>query len=972
MPSGGLLRAQDSGRLEICVLDPSGAGVPSAKVTIAGADGAVKEGSTDASGMYRSGALPSGEYTVAVSATGFRPYRSGTITVAKGGAETITAQLQIRPQTSSVTVSSSAAGVSVDPAQNAGQIVLRGSDLDSFSDDPDDLANELQMLAGPAAGPDGGQIYIDGFSGGRMPPKQSIREIRVNQNPFSSEYDRMGFGRIEILTKPGADRYHGQGSFDFANRALTARNPYLAGPIVPNYLLETFSGNFSGPLSKRSSFFVDADRRRIDENSLVSYTGLDADFRPMSFSSAVVAPSRRFSVSPRLDFALAPNDTLTFRYSWLSTSASNQGVSTQSFDEASQAYNVSGTEQSVQIANTAVLGTKAENDTRFQFYRTRTDSLGVSAAPEIDVQGAFTGGGTFPLNYNDRNKFEFQNGTMLLRGAHTIKFGTRLRDDWLRQQSENNFNGRFIFTAQPGVAQAIDIYSQNQMLAAQGIPQSQIAGEGFGPAEFILTTGQPLNGVNEYDASFYLQDDWRLKPNLSLSGGVRYETQSGISDHADFAPRAGVAWATGGRGAKAPKTVFRAGGGLFYDRFTADLLLNAKQLNGVNQTQYIIRNPLFFPNIPSAATLAALSAQQGGSLTRAVYQIDPSLRAPRLIQFASGIERQLPHGTTLAVNYTYTRGVHQLRTRDINAPLPTAFDEEGRAIGPRPYANAGDIFQYEASGFYRQHQLIASVTTKVSRNISAYGYYVYGRAMSDTDGPATQPSNPYDLHSEYGRAAYDNRHRGFISASATLPFRIRLAPFLYLQSGRPYNVTSGVDANNDGNLSDDRPAFAQVLARPSVVNKPGFGAFDTAPATLPNAVLVPRNYLEGPGIVCLTARISRSWSFGESGKGGGHTGADEIRGGQSIQNGGLSGNSNQGGMASVFGGSTTAKRYVLTASASFRNMLNNVNPATPIGSLSSPFFGRSVALNTFGPLPGAGPNAGAGNRHIELQLRLTF
>jgi len=118
--------------------------------------------------------------------------------------------------------------------------------------------------------------------------------------------------------------------------------------------------------------------------------------------------------------------------------------------------------------------------------------------------------------------------------------------------------------------------------------------------------------------------------------------------------------------------------------------------------------------------------------------------------------------------------------------------------------------------------------------------------------------------------------------------------------------------------------------------------------------------------------VSRSWTFGESGRGGGNTGGDEIRGGAAIQNGGLSGSSSQSGLASVNGGVATAKRYNLTASAQFRNALNNVNPATPIGNLSSPYFGKSLALNTFGPLPGVGPNAGAGNRHIELQLRLTF
>ena len=344
-----------------------------------------------------------------------------------------------------------------------------------------------------------------------------------------------------------------------------------------------------------------------------------------------------------------------------------------------------------------------------------------------------------------------------------------------------------------------------------------------------------------------------------------------------------------------------------------------------------------------------------------------------MIQAAVGVERQLPHGVSLAVNYAGTRGIHQLLTRDINAPLPTAFNSVGQAIGPRPFgAAAGDIYQYEGSGIFRQNQVIVSFNAKINSRISFFGYYLYNGAMSDTDGAGTMPANPYDLRGDYGRAAFDFRHRAFASATATLPFKIRMAPFIYLQSGLPYNLTSGVDTNNDGNPNDDRPAFAQDLSRASVINEPGFGAFDIAPGTLANAVVVARNYLEGPGILSLTVRVSRSWSFGETGRGGGNTGADEIRGGEAIRNGGLSGSSSQAGLANVLGGVATAKRFNLTATASFRNALNNVNPALPIGNLSSPFFGKSVGLNTFGPLPGAGPNAGAGNRHIELQLRLTF
>src|SRR5205807_1800782 len=180
-------------------------------------------------------------------------------------------QLKVAATAQQVTVRENAGpAVSADPSNSASALVLRGDDLQALSDDPDDLAADLQALAGPSAGPNGGQIFIDGFTGGRLPPKESIREVRINQNPFSAEYDRLGFGRIEILTKPGTDKYRGQTYFDFSDAAFNSRNPYASGK--PAFQQRMYGGNVSGPITKRSSFFFDFDRREIDNNAIINAT----------------------------------------------------------------------------------------------------------------------------------------------------------------------------------------------------------------------------------------------------------------------------------------------------------------------------------------------------------------------------------------------------------------------------------------------------------------------------------------------------------------------------------------------------------------------------------------------------------------------------------------------------------------------------------------------------------------------------
>jgi hypothetical protein len=277
----------------------------------------------------------------------------------------------------------------VNPSNNAGAIVISGKELDALPDDPDELQSDLEALAGPSAGPSGGQMYIDGFTAGQLPPKSSIREIRINQNPFSAEYDQLGYGRIEIFTKPGTDKYHGQMLVIGNDSAFNSPNPY-AGAEPPYYTTQ-YSGNFGGPVSKKASFFFNLDRRNINELTAVNALVLSPTLDEEPLVESIPNPRQRTNLSPRLDWAVTKNNTLTARYQYYRDTETNDGVGL--FNLPSQAYYSKSTEQTLQVGDTQVIGTKIVNETRFQYIRDYSLQTPQDTNPVVSVLGNFAGGG---------------------------------------------------------------------------------------------------------------------------------------------------------------------------------------------------------------------------------------------------------------------------------------------------------------------------------------------------------------------------------------------------------------------------------------------------------------------------------------------------------------------------------------------------------------------------------------------------
>jgi hypothetical protein len=925
------------------VLDPSGAAIPALTVTVAGPAGTKLTAQTDDQGKYAFRNLPPGAYTLTVSLKGFNDFVKPGIVIERGQSQVVNAQLSVALEKEQITVTTETTKVTVNPSENASALVIKGKDLEALSDDPDELQSELQALAGPSAGPNGGQIYIDGFTGGQLPPKSSIREIRVNQNPFSAQYDALGYGRIEILTKPGTDKLHGQVFVNGNDSAFNTRNPFATQ--IPSYHSEMFSGNIGGPVNKKTSFYVDAQRRDIEDTGIVNAIVLDPNFNQTSLVQAIPTPQTQTSVSPRIDIQIGNNNTLSFRYSLWQNSENDPNVG--QFTLPSAAYNSSDRYQSFQVSDAQVINEKAVTEIRFRYYRDDAHQTPVNTLPTISVLGAFVSGASNAGASNaDSSAYEVQDYTSVTLSKNFLRFGARFRDNEESATSTANFDGTFTF-------QSLNAYQITEQDLQAGLAPAQIQANGGGANQFTLIAGNPLASVNYFDLEPYVEDDWKARRNMTISGGLRFETQDHIHDRADFAPRLGIAWGLG-KG-KSTKTVLRAGFGVFYDRFGESFILNADRLNGINQQQYIVPSPDFFPNIPPVSTLS------GNVLTSTIYQIDPNLRTPYTMQSGMGLERQVTKNITASVTYLNTHGVHQLLTRDINAPDPA---NPGDA---RPNPSLSDLYQYESAGLYNQNQMIANFNIRGSK-LSLFGFYTLSYADSNTAGGGSFPMNQYDLAEDYGRAAYDVRNRLFLGGSWNLPRGIQLFPFVVANSAPPVNITLSDDLGGGEYLPtfNARPAFASSLSNPADVVSTRWGTFDKVPVA--GETIIPPNYGIGYSQFTANLRLSKTFAFGKEVQGGNFGGGGGGGGGGRYGRGlGPGGLSSMGSSGNMFGrGNTPNRRYNLTFSISARNIFNNVNYAAPEGNLNSPIFGRPYAL------AGGFFSSSAANRRVDLQARFSF
>ena len=899
------------------VLDPSGAAVAHAQVTLIAATGLTRQAATDAQGGFILPQLPPGTAQLVVTAAGFAPFQR-TVPVGGASAPPLAIHLKLSTSQQVVSVSAQAAQVNLQPADRAAAVTLAGRALQSLSDDPDQLQTDLAALAGPSVGDAGGAVYIDGFTRGDIPPKSAISSIQVNNNPFSARFNRLGYGRIEIETKPGSQSLHGQLEYDGNSSPFNALNPFLAatGTPPPPYHSNIFSADVGGPLGKSISWFLAVERRDINNLSVVNAQVLSPTLAPQPFVATLANPNRRTAITPRFDLQLTPSNVLTARYEDLQWSQIANGVGglalpSQAFDRSSHRHNL-------QVGDTQLLGPSTVNRLRFQFLDFHDNNAAEGSGPTLRVLGAFIGGGN---NNGTFQRHEMHNDLRddlaLTRGAHQLELGGEANDVNRTESDTSNYNGTFVFPS-------LNVYQATLAGLQQGLTMPQLLAAGDGPSQFTLTAGAPSAHINRLDAAVYLQDAWQLRPNLVANYGLRLETENMVHDHADWAPRLGLAWGLG-RG-PSPPTVLRAGLGMFYRRLDDDQMIVVAHLSGLNQRQYSVPAPSFYPSVPDAATLAALA-----SASPTTYSYSPSLQAPDTLTASVSLERQLGHNGSLSLSFLHSRGQHQFFTNDINAPLAGTYNPALSASAIRPFgAAAGNIYQYQSAGIFRQNQLTLNFKLHPSDGLSLSGYYSFNDAHSDSAGADSFPSNPFNLLADYGRAPYGVRHRVFLSGNFNLPWGFAASPFLVAQSGQPFSLVLGEDLFGTGQ-QNARPSFATASTPLADVLTTPFGAFNLHPS--PTDAMIPPNTQVGPAAFAINLRLTRIFNLGGAAPGS---------------------------------GANQDARYQLSLGVEARNLLNRVNLAPPVGNLNSPLFGQSIGLM------GGEYSAGAANRRVDLLATFSF
>jgi TonB dependent receptor/Carboxypeptidase regulatory-like domain len=743
--SSAQLNTTFSGAVE----DQSGAVVPLARVTLLSRrNSESRQVSTNDEGHFGLKGVSSGAYLLRVEREGFQKFET-TVTVAN---EPVDLKIRIRIAASEqITVNSSVTDrVSAD--SNGDAVKLNDNLLRTLPTQSDNLLPLLQQFISPAAaGTSRMSVLVDGIESDQLDdlPNSAIKRVAIDKNPYSAEYRRPGKARVEVTTKTGSRTlFHGGIALFWRNSALDARNPLAR--TKPNLNRRLWDATFSGPLIiNKASFFLAGQHLGVDESAVVNAWTLNG---PLIRN--VPGTQSRTDLLGRVDFR-ASTHSLSFLYGLDRRQQENYGVGGLYLGETGNSRVERA--QNFRAVDQAILSPTFLTTFRFLARKQTIDIGEFPSGPAIIVNGAFVGGVPQASRLEHENFLEFDNVTLHSHGRHTLRFGGTGRIRMVHGIDQSNFGGTFEFA--------------NLTQFSLGVP-----------FVFRINQGEPDVSFQTQEVSGFLQDEIKLRANLSLTSGLRYDWQSSLDRRNNFAPRIAVAYAPGDQ-----RTVWRAGAGIFYENLPGAALWRAYLLNGTRQTEWVIPNPGFPNATPSG----------GWNVSPSIYRLAPGLKSPYLIHASISVEWQLWPETQLTLEGYAMHGIHMLRTRNVNAPLP--------GTGIRPVSSLLNLNQLESTAMLRSTGFAVSFRGRLSKRAYVVAQYTLSRSTNDTSGIFSLPANNYDLLAERGRADFDRRHRFTLTGMVDLPGSMRVGTVLALSSAAPFDITTGFDQNHD-TAATDRPA----------------------------------------------------------------------------------------------------------------------------------------------------------------------
>lgn len=858
--------------IEGTLTDASGGILPGVTITVRSPQtGLTRPIVTDEKGYYRVSLLPVGEYEVTAQMSGFATLRRGDIRLTIGQLLTLDLKMSVSGASTEVTVTGEVPVVETNRTQVSTTVEEKA--VTNLPVNGRNFIDFVLLTPGVTRDPRGGDISFGGQRGtlnslqidgadnnntffgqslgrtgsGRAPyqfSQDAVQEFQVNSNSYSPEFGRAGGAVINVVTKSGTNAFHGSLFEFYRDRSLNANSFFNNQRRVrkPGYHFNQFGGNVGGPLVRNKLFFFfDYDGQRNNTPQVISPGGRFT-IQPLPEPLRLLAGTynRTFNQDVylvKIDWQANERHRLTGRYNhqgFLGTNLENSGP-TSVFEHTGNSLVKTDT---LTLALNSTLTPRLLNEFRSQFARDNQPGLANSDTPEatiIDLSQTVlvTGRNNFSPRQTRIRRAQVVNNLSVLSGRHNWKVGADVNVDRIRNFFPGLFGGSYRFTS------IDDFLARNPFIYTQAFAGAN-------------TTG-PLTFPNSTDVAWFVNDDFRVNPRLTLNLGLRYDVQilaeppvrnldpqletAGIqtnrvpTDKNNFGPRFGFAW----RPFETDRLVVRGGYGVFYARTPTIMLAQAHSQNGINVLV------LTFDRGATPTYPNRFAAPPGGGRASpsSLYFFHPDFRSAYVQQGSLGVEYGLGRNMSVSASYLFVKGTHLTRTQDINLfpPQLASIEIKGRGFAPylrypneRPYDHFQRLSQFTSNAKSVYHGLALQLNRRFSRNYQFLASYTFSKVIDDAPDATAVVSNNFGDDSKIvqytlfprldrGLGNADQRHRFVLSGVWDLNYSQRfnnvaaqrilsgwsLAWILTAQSGRPYSATLNNDLNNDGNSFSDRP-----------------------------------------------------------------------------------------------------------------------------------------------------------------------